>query len=87
MLSQLQGTLQVQGWTVGLISFKETCGDDNRGLMGPVHPGGEMGSAKGDQSKGSAVTARSDVANWRKALQAPGGHTTLPVLAQIWSLP
>lgn len=52
MLSQLQGMLQVQGWTVGFISFKETCGDDNRGLMGPVHPGVTTGGAKGDQSRG-----------------------------------
>lgn len=84
MLSRLQGMLEVQGWTVDLISLKESCGDYNRGLIGSVLPGVGMWGAKGDQSRGWAVMARSDAANWRKALQAPGGCTTLPVLAQIW---
>lgn len=39
--------------------------------MGPVHPGVAMGGAKGDHSRGWDVMARSDAANWRKALQAP----------------
>lgn len=83
MLSQLQAMLEVQGWTVDLIYFKETCGDYNRGLMGPVHPGVGMGGVKCDQSRGWAVMARNDAANRTKALQAPGGWTPLPVLADL----
>lgn len=51
MLSQLQGMLEVQGWTVDSIYFKETCGDYSRDLMCPVHLGVGMGGVKGDQSR------------------------------------